>query len=80
MRVAGAPLLADVELVETLTIECLACGEARTVPAAGALRHDPGECPRCGYIGWAPSASLTERTRRRIRERPLERRAKLYAV
>ena len=23
-------------------------------------RPDPGECPRCGYLGWAPSTALTE--------------------
>jgi hypothetical protein len=28
------------------------------------------ECPRCGYLGWAPAASLDERTRRLLRERP----------
>jgi hypothetical protein len=66
--------------MERLRVECLGCGEARTVPTAGALRLDPGECPRCGYIGWAPSVSLTEATRRRIRERPVDRRANLYVV
>jgi hypothetical protein len=41
---------------------------------------DPGECPRCGYLGWAPSTALTEPMRRRIRERPVDRRAAIYAV
>jgi uncharacterized protein (DUF2461 family) len=66
--------------MEKLRVECLGCGEVRAVPSAGALRLDPGECPRCGYIGWAPSSSLTEAMRRRIRERPVARRASLYAV
>jgi hypothetical protein len=32
------------------------------------------ECPRCGYLGWAESRSLTETVRRLLRERPLEHR------
>jgi hypothetical protein len=32
------------------------------------------ECPRCGYVGWAPVNALSERDRRALRERPLERR------
>ena len=72
--------MADHEPVEKVRVECLGCGEARTVPAAGHLRLDPGECPRCGYLGWAPSTSLTESVRRRIRERPVDRRATLYAL
>jgi hypothetical protein len=79
-RVAGRVSAADVRPVENVRVECLGCGEARTVPSERAPRLDPGECPRCGYIGWAPSSSLTEATRRHIRERPVERRAKLYAV
>ncbi len=34
-----------------------------------------GVCPRCGYVGWAPSVELTEGTRRGLRERPVEQRA-----
>jgi len=39
--------------------------------------HDPehtldiGACPRCGYVGWAPSASLSEDDRRVLREIPV---------
>jgi uncharacterized protein (DUF2461 family) len=67
--------------VETIRVECLGCGEARAVTApAEADKLDPGECPRCGYLGWAPSAALTETMRRRIRERPVDRRAAIYAV
>jgi hypothetical protein len=57
-------------------------GKARTTSLAGAaksaprspLRHDQPECPRCGYVGWAPIDALSERERRVLRERPLERR------
>jgi hypothetical protein len=67
--------------MDALRVECLGCGEARTFsPAETARRIDPGECPRCGYVGWAPSSALTEPTRRRIRERPVDRRATIYAV
>ena len=38
-----------------------------------------GECPRSGRLGWAPSTALTEPMRRRIRERPVDRRAAIYA-
>ncbi len=32
------------------------------------------ECPKCGYVGWAASAELSERTRGFLRELPVERR------
>jgi hypothetical protein len=32
------------------------------------------ECPRCGYVGWAPVDELTEHERRVLQNRPLERR------
>jgi hypothetical protein len=69
-----------IQVMEKVRVECLGCGEARSVPAVGHLRLDPGECPRCGYVGWAPSSSLSEPMRRRIRERPVDRRGTLYAV
>jgi hypothetical protein len=60
--------------VEKVRIECLSCGSRRN--AALEPRHlDPGECPRCGYVGWARVEDLTEIARRLIRERPLERRS-----
>jgi hypothetical protein len=50
-------------------IECLACGAAR-IGSKGIDSH-AGECPRCGYLGWARSADLGERARRSIRDRAL---------
>ena len=35
-------------------------------------RLDPGECPDCGYVGWALFTELTEATRRILREHPPE--------
>ncbi len=59
-------------------VECLNCGQRRALYEA---ERRPGldECPRCGYVGWAPSAELSERTRRLLRERPVDRRW-LHAV
>ena len=54
-------------------VECLSCGYRRSVREAE--RHSGlGECPRCAYVGWASSAELSERTRRLLRERPVEHR------
>ena len=52
--------------------ECLCCGKVREHERAD-------ECPRCGYVGWAPVQLLTEPERKLVRERPPERR-KLRAV
>jgi hypothetical protein len=57
-----------------LQVECLRCGGTREVLNLRERRVDPGECPRCRYVGWALSVELTERVRRTLRERPLERR------
>jgi ribosomal protein L37E len=46
----------------TEPVECLRCGKQRD------YRDD--ECPRCGYVGWAPSHRLDEYERRLLRERP----------
>jgi primosomal protein N' len=46
-------------------LECLSCGH---------VREGGNECPRCHYVGWALVEDLTERVRRLLRERPLDRR------
>jgi hypothetical protein len=35
------------------------------------------ECPRCGYVGWAPTADVDERTRVLLRDVRVELRAGL---
>jgi ribosomal protein S27AE len=60
-------------LVEKVRIECLSCGARRSV-AAGLAHFDPGDCHRCGYVGWARVEDLSEGARRTLRSRPLERR------
>jgi hypothetical protein len=63
-------------LVEPFRVECLSCGARRVVVPDEDDRHlDPGECHRCGYVGWASSDELTARSRRALRDRPIHRRA-----
>jgi hypothetical protein len=58
-------------------LECLACGARRA--AADTHSHlASGECPRCGYVGWASATDLSEFTRKALRDRPVaNRRLKL---
>ena len=65
--------------MEAVTIECLRCGEARSFSRSH-RSHEAGECPRCRYVGWAFSAELTERSRKLLRDVPLERRFFLRPV
>jgi hypothetical protein len=58
----------------SLRVECLGCGGLRILHTGSQQRLDGGECPRCKYVGWAPSAELDETLRRRVRIRPLEQR------
>ena len=57
---------------EKHAVECLHCGTFRTVERERTQRLDPGECARCGYLGWALVADLTEPVRKTLRERPPE--------
>jgi hypothetical protein len=52
-------------------VECLSCGERRLV-ARTRGNLETGECPRCGYLGWASPGAIDERERgrhRRLRAR-----------
>jgi hypothetical protein len=66
--------------MQYLSVECLRCGGPRRVPADVAGRGDAGECPRCAYLGWAPSEALSEAIRRRIREQSPEARSRIKLV
>ncbi|MBD0329130.1 MAG: hypothetical protein ICV64_03400 [Thermoleophilia bacterium] len=57
-----------------LAVECLRCGQPHVLGDARWERLTESECPRCGYLGWAPSAALDEPARRALRERPVEER------
>jgi len=54
--------------------ECLRCGEIRPLERTAWHHDEPGECPRCGYLGWAPPSELSEPVRRQLRMRPPESR------
>ncbi|MGB2952251.1 MAG: hypothetical protein WBB74_02525 [Gaiellaceae bacterium] len=68
---AGDALGADPGGMEPLPVECLRCGEQRTLEP---VHRDAGECSRCAYVGWAPSSKLDEKIRKVLRHRPPERR------
>jgi hypothetical protein len=57
---------------EKHAVECLRCGRFRTIERRRNERLAPGECPRCGYLGWALIADLSNPARRTLRERPPE--------
>jgi hypothetical protein len=58
-----------------LEVECLACGAHRRV--VGLSHSEVGECPRCGYCGWAEPADLTNGERASL-HRELYVRRELY--
>jgi hypothetical protein len=57
-----------------MRLECLSCGQRRSVQRDG-RRVDAGECRRCGYVGWARVAEISEQTRFAVSERLLKLRA-----
>jgi hypothetical protein len=61
----------------SLRVECLRCGDVRIVYTSSVRNLDAGECPHCGYVGWAVASDVGEAMRRLLRKRPLERR-RLY--
>lgn len=79
-RDSNKPYEADNYAVETITVECLQCGQARAF-APGRWREDEaGDCPRCEYVGWAYSKDLSERMRKLFRDLPVERRLRLRTI
>jgi uncharacterized Zn finger protein len=60
--------------MERIRVECLGCGERRVAKLGEHHHVGTGECPRCGYVGWASTTDLNEYARRALRDRPLERR------
>jgi hypothetical protein len=55
-------------------LECLACGARRSIGGKTHSHLTTGECPRCGYLGWASASELDEFTRKALRDRPVENR------
>jgi hypothetical protein len=66
--------------MNSLAVECLGCGTPRLARCDDHARLDPAECPRCGYLGWAPERELTEADRDELRRHPLEQRGLLRRV
>jgi Zn ribbon nucleic-acid-binding protein len=60
--------------MDRATVECLGCGERRRVDNDESGHVEAGECARCGYVGWATPADLSELVRRALRDFPPERR------
>ncbi len=60
--------------MESLVAECLSCGHTRLIRRSVFSRFDSPECPRCGYLGWAPMLELTEPERGELRALPVEER------
>ena len=67
----AAPILLQ---MGKLTVECLCCGQRRVIAKGGLRVVGDGECPRCGYLGWALTSDLNERVRGMLRSRPPARR------
>ena len=66
--------------MEPLDVECLRCGEQHRLARARFRHLQEGECPRCGYLGWAGTSDVSERARRELRDRTVElRRLRLVA-
>jgi hypothetical protein len=62
------------ERVGAKFVECLSCGQTRRTGDEPLRLLQTDECPRCGYVGWAETESLTEALRRTLRETTVERR------
>jgi Zn-finger nucleic acid-binding protein len=60
---------------ERSCIACLACGETRVVRGV-----EPGECPRCHYVGWVPAGDLDGSTRSAIMNRAFARHQRAFAL
>jgi Zn ribbon nucleic-acid-binding protein len=60
-------------------VECLNCGATRRITQHPLRQGELHECARCGYVGWAETASLTESLRRALRDCTLDQRRRIAA-
>jgi Zn ribbon nucleic-acid-binding protein len=62
-------------MMNRVLVECLGCGERRRADRDESSGHvEAGECLRCGYVGWATPADLSELVRQALRDFPPEQR------
>ena len=66
--------------VNPVPVECLRCGHVRAFSPGPRRCDEAGVCPRCQYVGWAYSNDLSERTRKLLRDLPLENRLRLRSI
>ena len=62
----------DSKAMDSGLVECLRCGCQRRLGSAPIRVRAARECPRCGYLGWAPASELSEAVRRALRDEPVE--------
>jgi hypothetical protein len=62
---------ADSDDVTSIPVDCLRCGKRHHLLRTHHSTIDEGECPRCGYLGWAPapSSNVARRAASQIRPR-----------
>jgi Zn ribbon nucleic-acid-binding protein len=65
--------------VASRIVECLNCGSTRHISPLPSRPGAVHECARCGYVGWADTASLNEVLRRALRERTPDQRRHIAA-
>ena len=65
---------AETNPMATVGVECLRCGMHHRLVQGDGRALQQGECPRCGYVGWATARELDEHLRRTLRDHPVERR------
>ena len=61
--------------MDSLVVECLACGASRVANRDVFKRFEEPECPHCGYLGWALPAERAAADPRDQHERPRRERA-----
>jgi predicted RNA-binding Zn-ribbon protein involved in translation (DUF1610 family) len=59
--------------MKTHGVACLRCGILRIVRCLDGHRLEPGECPACGYVGWASPREVADAARERDRKHGGER-------
>lgn len=53
--------------MQAVLVECLRCGESHRLRDEGLRYVQQGECPRCGYLGWAVPGEVTDVARLELR-------------